>query len=171
SSLAIHTTLAFLILCAGILFARPEQGLMKVFSSDNLGGVMVRRLMPAALAMPFLLGWLFLTGQRMGLYDSTFRLVLFALSTVVVFALLIWRNAGLLQSADLVRQQAEAQLCQSEEREAAILYASLDAVITIDHQGRVLEFNPAAQKIFGYDRAEVLGMELAEMIIPPSLRE
>ena len=171
SSLAIHTTLAFLILCAGILFARPEQGLMKVFSSDNLGGVMVRRLMPAALAMPFLLGWLFLTGQRMGLYDSTFRLVLFALSTVVVFAVLIWRNAGLLQSADLVRQQAEAQLGQSEEREAAILYASLDAVITIDHQGRVLEFNPAAQKIFGYDRGEVLGREMSELIIPPSLRE
>lgn len=171
SSLAIHTTLAFLILCLGILFARPEQGLMKVFSRDNSGSVMARRLMPAALALPFLLGWLFLAGERMGLYDSTFRLVLFATSTVMIFAILIWWNASLLQSADVVIQQAEAQLGQSEEREAAILYASLDAVITMDHQGRVLEFNPAAQKIFGYHRDEVLGREMSQLIIPPALRE
>lgn len=171
SALAIHTALTFLILCIGILLARPERGLMKIFSSDNLGGMMARRLMPAALALPFLLGWLFLTGERMGLYDSTFRLVLFAVSSIIVFAILIGWNASLLQSADLVRQQTQAQLSESEEREAAILYASLDAVITIDHQGRVLEFNPAAQKIFGYDRAEVLSREMSQLIIPPALRE
>jgi len=171
SSVAIHTALAFSILCAGILFARPEQGLMRIFSSDDPGGGMARRLMPAALALPFLMGWLFLIGEGMGLYDSTFRLVLFATSTVIIFAILIWWNAGLLQSADLVRQQAQAQLSESKEREAAILYASLDAVITIDHQGRVLEFNPAAQKIFGYNRGEVLGREMGQLIIPPTLRE
>jgi PAS domain S-box-containing protein len=171
ASIAIHTALTFVILCLGILFARPEQGLMRIFSSDDPGGGMARRLMPAALALPFLLGWLFLIGERMGLYDSTFRLVLFATSTVIIFAFLIWWNAGLLQSANVVRQQAEAQLGRSEEREAAILYASLDAVITIDHQGQVLEFNPAAEKVFGYNRAEVLGREMSELIIPPALRE
>ena len=171
SSIAIHTALTFSILSLGILFARPEQGLMKLLSSDNLGGAIARRLMPAAILVPFILGWLLLTGQRMGLYDSTFRLVLFAVSSVIAFAILIWWNTGLLQQADLVRQQAQMQLGQSKEREAAILYASLDAVITIDHQGRVLEFNPAAQKIFGYDRADVLGQEMSQLIIPPALRE
>jgi PAS domain S-box-containing protein len=170
ASIAIHTTLAFSILSVGILFARPEQGLMKIFSSDNIGSIMVRRLVPAAFVLPFLLGWLLLTGQRMGLYDSTFRLVLYALSMVIAFTILIWWNASLLQSAELVRQQTQAQLSESKEREAAILYTSLDAVITIDHQGRILEFNPAAQKIFGYDRIKVLGEEMSELIIPPSLR-
>jgi PAS domain S-box-containing protein len=171
SPIAIHTALAFSILCLGILFARPEQGLMKIFSSEDIGGAMARRLMPAAIIIPFVLGWLFLIGERVSLYDSTFRLVLFATSTVIIFVILIWWNAGLLQSANVVRQRAETQLSQSEEREAAILYASLDAVITIDHQGRVLEFNPAAEKIFGYDRADVLGREMSELIIPPALRE
>jgi len=171
SSIAIHTALTFTILCAGILFARPEQGLMQIFSSDNLGGAMARRLMPAGIVIPFVLGWLLLTGQRMGFYDSTFRLVLFAGSTVIVFATLIWRNASLLQHTDFVRQQTQAQLSKAREREAVILYASLDAVITIDHQGRILEFNPAAQRIFGYDRAAVLGREMSELIIPPTLRE
>jgi diguanylate cyclase (GGDEF)-like protein/PAS domain S-box-containing protein len=52
----------------------------------------------------------------------------------------------------------------------AILDATLDAVITIDHLGRVLEFNAAAERIFGYPKRDVLGRELAELIIPPKLR-
>ena len=171
SSIAIHTAFTFLLLCVGILFTCPEQGFMKIFSSNNIGGVMARRLMPAAIVFPFILGWLLLTGQRMGLYDSTFRLVLFTMSTVIVFAGLIWWNAGLLQHADFARQQTQLQLSESRERETAILYASLDAVITIDHAGRVLEFNPAAQKIFGHHRADVLGRDMSELIIPFSYRE
>jgi PAS domain S-box-containing protein len=171
SSVAIHTALAFSILCVGILFAQPGQGLMKVFSSDSLGGLMARRLTPAALVIPFLLGWLFLTGQRMGHYDSTLRLVLSSMSTVIIFAVLILWNASLLQRTDLVRQQTQTQLSRSEERKATILDSSLDAIISIDHIGQVLEFNPAAQKIFGYTEAEVLGKEMSQLIIPPSLRE
>jgi PAS domain S-box-containing protein len=171
ASIAIHTALIFSILCLGILFARPEQGLMQVFSSDSLGGLMARRFMPAAIVIPLLLGWLLLTGQRMGLYDSLSRLTLFALSNVIVFSILILWNASMLRHADLVRQQAQAELSQSEKREAAILNASLDGVISIDHEGRVLEFNPAAQKIFGYGRAEILGRKMSELIIPPSMRE
>ena len=171
SSIAIHTAIAFFVVCVGILSARPEQGFMKIFSSDNMAGALARRLMPAAIVFPLVLGWLLLTGQRMGLYDSTFRLVLFTMSTVIVFAILIWWNAGLLQHADFVRQQTQAQLSEAREREAAILYATLDAVITIDHEGRVLEFNPAAQKIFGYERAEVLGREMSQLIKPFAWRE
>src|SRR5258706_4818293 len=170
SSVAIHSASAFSILCIVILLARPEQGLIRIFSSDNLGGLMARRLIPAALVIPFLLGWLLLTGQRMGLYDSTLRLVLFAVSNVIVFAVLILWNASLLQRADLVRQQTQTQLNQSEERKATILDTSLDAIITIDHMGQVLEFKPAAQKIFGYTAGEVLGKEMSQLIIPPSLR-
>jgi PAS domain S-box-containing protein len=171
SSIAIHTALAVSLLSVGVLLSRPERGLMKIFSSDNIAGVMARRLMPAAIVLPLLLGWLLLTGQQMGLYDSTFRLVLFTMSTVLVFAVLIWWNAGLLQQADVVRQQTQVQLSESRDREAAILYASLDAVITIDHEGHVLEFNPAAEKIFGHRREDVIGRDMSELIIPLSYRE
>jgi diguanylate cyclase (GGDEF)-like protein/PAS domain S-box-containing protein len=53
----------------------------------------------------------------------------------------------------------------------AILDAALDAVITIDHLGRVLEFNRAAETTFGRRREDVLGRELAELVVPPGLRE
>lgn len=171
SSVAIHTALAFLFLCVGILLAHPEQGLMSLFSSDNLGGLTARRLTPAAVVIPVLLGWLFLTGQRMGFYDSTLRLVLSSVSTVIIFVALILWNASLLERADRVRQEIQTELNRSEEGKATILDTSLDAIITMDHSGRVLQFNPAAQKIFGYAEAEVVGQEMGQLIIPPSLRE
>jgi PAS domain S-box-containing protein len=53
----------------------------------------------------------------------------------------------------------------------ALLESALDCVIAIDHEGRVLEFNPAAERTFGYSKSEVLGKELADLIVPPDLRE
>jgi diguanylate cyclase (GGDEF)-like protein/PAS domain S-box-containing protein len=58
-----------------------------------------------------------------------------------------------------------------EAHALAILDAALDAVITIDHLGVVLEFNLAAEWTFGYRREDVLGRELAELIVPPEFRE
>jgi len=63
------------------------------------------------------------------------------------------------------------QLQLEQARYAAILAASLDAIVVMDHEGRFLEFNPAAEAIFGYTRAEVIGQTLADFIIPSHLRE
>jgi PAS domain S-box-containing protein len=56
-------------------------------------------------------------------------------------------------------------------RFGAYLQAALDAVVVADASGRVVEFNPAAERTFGYAREEALGGTLAELIVPPSLRE
>jgi diguanylate cyclase (GGDEF)-like protein/PAS domain S-box-containing protein len=59
----------------------------------------------------------------------------------------------------------------SAARESAILESALDCIITIDHRGLVREFNPAAERTFGYARDEILGKEMAELLVPPNLRE
>ena len=69
------------------------------------------------------------------------------------------------------RAQSDAALKRSEARKAAILDAALDCIITIDHEGCVTEFNPAAERTFGYRRDDIVGKQLADAIIPPSLRE
>src|SRR4029434_5902981 len=51
------------------------------------------------------------------------------------------------------------------------LDSALDCIITIDANGRVREFNPASERVFGFTRAEAIGQELAELIIPPRIRE
>jgi PAS domain S-box-containing protein len=67
--------------------------------------------------------------------------------------------------------QEEQELKRSEVRKAAIVDSALDCIVTINHEGRITEFNPAAEHTFGYGRDEVLGKYLADVIIPPSLRE
>ena len=56
-------------------------------------------------------------------------------------------------------------------RNAAVVEIALDCIITIDHEGRILEWNPAAERTFGRPRSEVLGRQLAETIIPPKHRD
>lgn len=68
-------------------------------------------------------------------------------------------------------RQANLQLQESEARKDAMLKSALDCIITIDHNGKIIEFNPAAEKTFGYKRARVIGTELAATIVPPALRE
>jgi PAS domain S-box-containing protein len=67
--------------------------------------------------------------------------------------------------------RAEQAVRESEARKGAVLASSLDAVITMDHQGRLVEFNPAAEQLFGYAEDAVVGQEMALLVIPPDLRE
>jgi len=67
--------------------------------------------------------------------------------------------------------QEEMELKRSEVRKAAIVDSALDCIVTIDHEGCITEFNPPAERTFGHRRDEVLGKHLADIIIPPSMRE
>jgi PAS domain S-box-containing protein len=68
------------------------------------------------------------------------------------------------------RTSWEAELRASEARKTAILNSVLDSIVTIDHEGRIIEFNPAAERTFGYSRAEALG-RLAVELLAPAVRD
>ena len=69
------------------------------------------------------------------------------------------------------RRMAEDALRASEARKGAMIEAAIDAVIVMDDTGRITEFSPAAERTFGHWRDDVIGKELAELIVPPDLRE
>jgi PAS domain S-box-containing protein len=77
---------------------------------------------------------------------------------------------GSLVGQFIARRHAEEEVRANESRLRAMLEAALDAVVTMDHQGRVVGWNHAATAIFGYHPNEVIGKEMAELIVPPSLR-
>jgi PAS domain S-box-containing protein len=68
------------------------------------------------------------------------------------------------------RREREQALLRSEARLRATVQAAFDSVIGMDAQGRIVEFNGAAERCFGHRRADVLGLPLAEVIIPERLR-
>jgi PAS domain S-box-containing protein len=68
-------------------------------------------------------------------------------------------------------RREETELKRSQAHKAAILDSSLDCIVAVDHEGCITEFNPAAERVLGYRREDVLGKHLADVIIPPSLRQ
>jgi PAS domain S-box-containing protein len=74
--------------------------------------------------------------------------------------------------ASLGSQVAQfVERCRADARRSAILNAAFDCVITMDHDGNVVEVNEATERMFGYTAAEMVGNELAELMVPPELRE
>ena len=74
-------------------------------------------------------------------------------------------------SAAAGRKLADRAVEESERRKTAILEGALDAIITMDYEGRVLEFNPAAERMFGVSAEQAIGREMADLIVPEGLRE
>jgi PAS domain S-box-containing protein len=69
------------------------------------------------------------------------------------------------------RRRADQAARESDALAKAMLSAALDCVITVNADGVIVEFNPAAERTFGYSRSEAVGRRVDELIIPPSLRE
>jgi len=67
------------------------------------------------------------------------------------------------------RKHAEEALRQAEEQMRAVFENVIDGIITIDGRGEVIAFNPAAERLFGYDRAEVVGRNI-RMLMPEPYR-
>jgi PAS domain S-box-containing protein len=68
------------------------------------------------------------------------------------------------------QKRAEEAARRSEARKSAILDTALDSIITIDLDRRVLEFNPSAERTFGYSHEQAIGRVVEELIIPPHSR-
>ncbi|WP_437869626.1 sensor histidine kinase [Sorangium sp. So ce363] len=106
TEMALHTALLFLVLSAGVLCARPELSGVELLMSAGAGGVMARRLILAAFGAPFVLGWVIVTGRKLGLYDSAFESSLLVVGCIVLIVRHIWKSAAALECIDRDRGRA-----------------------------------------------------------------
>ena len=114
--MAANTALGFLVLSAGVLCARPGEGLLAVFMGPGPGRLLAWRLLPTALILPLLLGWLRLQGEQAELFDSAAGVALMVTATTLIIAGMVWRSATLLNQADLARTRAEMSLRELNEQ-------------------------------------------------------
>src|SRR5262245_42393503 len=90
--------------------ARPDEGLMAEVVSDHMGGVLARRILPTAAAIPAVLSGLWLVGHRVGLFSAEVGLALLSVGNILVFAAVIAVAARSLNRADRRRQTGERRL-------------------------------------------------------------
>jgi len=104
-----------------------------------------------------------LIGKFMAYYDDPHAFP----RAEVDLAVTIARQLGF----SIERIRTERALRESEARKSAILESALDAIITMDQQGRIVDFNPAAEELLRWRREQVQGRTVAETMIPERLRE
>ena len=118
--MTVSTALAFTVLALGVLFYDLERGIASIFVSESPGGRLLRRLGPAAIAVPPLLGWIRLNAEAIGLVDDAFGLSIFVVTLVVVFQWLLVRQAAALHFFDIDRSRLHgAERAARAEAEAA----------------------------------------------------
>lgn len=150
--------LGLVALCAAVLLARPEHGIVKIVVSSSPAGVMARRMLVVFVLLPVLLGWLFLVaGLRAGQYEAMVGASLVVLSAVVTGAATVWWNARSIQRVDEMRTSIEEKLRAEREWSRTTLASIGDAVIAADHLGRVSDLNPVAEALTGLRAADALG--------------
>ncbi len=121
--MALNTAIGFALLCAGILAMRPGREPIATLVSSTAGGIMTRRLIPAALIIPILFGLIRIQAERRGYIGFETGVTVFALANAVVFLVLAWwiglRSARFDEELARSRDEAEAARRAADEANRA----------------------------------------------------
>jgi len=163
--IALPTALLLFLLCFGLIAARPEWGLGRLLASSGAGGTLARRLLPAAVVVPLVIGWLRTKGQAAGLYSEWTGIAIMTVSAATLLAAITVWTAFVIDRTDSQRQRAQ----ESAQRLATIVTASSDAIFGETLQGTVTSWNPGAEAMYGYSAEEIAGQSLT-LAVPPDRR-
>lgn len=160
TSMALHTAVGFIVLCVGILWVRPDKGLMQIVVSDTYGGIIARRLLIATIVIPLALGWLILQGQIAGEYGSAFAISLFAIVLITVFAIFVWQNAAVIERLCHQQEEAQKKLRAYEDKLKSFVDANVIGIMFADVYGSVYQANEAFLRMIGYTQDDILAGQL-----------
>lgn len=103
SGMALTTAFGLMILGIGILVTVTDRGVASLLMDEGAAGVLTRRLLPAALFAPIILGMIRMLGESAGIYESEFGVSLFAVATILTFVGLVLWSARVLRDTDKER--------------------------------------------------------------------
>src|SRR5207249_8765603 len=90
--------------------ARPGCGLGAVVTADDQGGVLARRLLPAAILVPAFLGWLRLVAEQRGLLSAQLGIAIMVMVSIFLLTALVVATCQSLHRVDLIRKAGERRL-------------------------------------------------------------
>ncbi|MBP7556328.1 MAG: PAS domain S-box protein, partial [Chitinophagaceae bacterium] len=169
--MALNTAICFFILGLSLLYCESGRGYMQHLTTTLSGSIAARVLLPAAILIPILFGLIRLWGYWKGLYDNEFGVTLFSMVIIIVMTGIGWYTTIALNKRDLQQLRIRQELKDSKEEINAIFLNAPDAIVVIDREGRIVKWNPESERLFGWKREEVLHQQLADVVVPPELRE
>jgi PAS domain-containing protein len=145
-SVALNSSIAFLGICIAVLIMRPDTWLLKVFSSGNLGGYIARKLIPAVIIIPIVIGWFRIRGEWFGFFESEKGVILVAVTYTICFLILVWFLARRLTNIDRKRIIIEEALHESEKHYRELAENIPDILIRYNRDLKVLYRNKLGER-------------------------
>lgn len=154
SAVSLPSAAVFVALGLASLAVDPEIGVIAPLVGDDVGGVTARRLLPAALLLPFAIGFLRLKGEQAGFYSAQFGLAIFVCTTAALFSVLVWWTARQLAAIDVRRADAAAAAASAlgESRRAESELRALTEDLERRVRERTVELEAAKDRAESADR-------------------
>lgn len=150
-SVAMGTAFSFFLLAIGSIFIRGDGVIAKVFLDRGPAGSLVRRLVPAAVGIPIISGWLVLEGLRLKYFDFQFGLASLGAFNILVLTYLVWRSAQDVKDSNDQVAVREEHLRRSREHLELALEAGEIAAWDVDLSTQQIKRTPRYDHIMGYD--------------------
>lgn len=163
-AMSVGTSALFIILSFGILFTKPNDGLMEVFTSKSPGGTLLRRLTLGLVIVPVILGEIGLQYEDAGLYSAETGDTFFIFLFIVVPIILVWQNVSKLYKKEKELDKTRQLIFDNETKLRAIIENTTDAIFIKDLEGRYIMANPSTAAFFGLKQEEIIGKTEIELV-------
>jgi PAS domain S-box-containing protein len=168
TSMAPETTVFFFMLAFGILAARPDHPLMRLWRGASPGGLLMRSLLPASLLLLVLLDFIVKWGVRNGVYGPDMASPVLILASSALLFVLFCRAAAILNSEHESRRLGEAALAESNALLRVVSDNTPDAIFVKDRSGRMIFANPATLRLLDKKLDQVIGRTSADIYAEPA---
>lgn len=183
--LSVNTSLCFLFISVSVLFIQADKGLFKAFTGKASGGMTAKFLVPAAIIIPVLLGYLRIHGEHAGLYNTEFGTALYSTAIIALSFIVLSVNSNSLNKRDAFRDRIEQRLeninieLETRVREGTDtilknekIYKTIasnipnSAIFILDKDERFQLIEGDSFEKLGYSKVNML-YKKAEAVIPP----
>ncbi len=164
------TAICTATLCFVLAFTDPDRGILKLFRTPSLGGLLVRVLFPLAILTPLIMSWLFAYISE-SFIISNFKTIELSWGLASVFmGTLVLLGGNIVHKIDITRQNLITEINNTEKKLRTVFESTPDAMIIVNDQGEIIMANHQTETLFGHSEEFLLDQPV-ELLMPDRYKD